>query len=190
MLEEILDYRNVQKALKQVQSNQGAGGIDGMQSDELRDYLEANWPLLKSSILEGTYCPSAVRKVEIPKASGGKRMLGIPTVKDRLLQQCLYQWLSPYYEGDFSDNSYGFRRGRNAHQAVEQARRYLNEEKEWIIESGLQQHFIFNEIFMEALIFLVTPRKGIENCTSMTLPGTRCRNHSNIVPLDGVMHLK
>ncbi len=78
MLEEILDIRNVQKALKQVMSNKGAGGVDGMQTDELRDYLNANWPLLKQSMLESSYRPSPVRKVEIPKPQGGMRMLGIP----------------------------------------------------------------------------------------------------------------
>ena len=80
MLEEILDFRNVQKALRQVISNQGAGGIDGMQTDALRDYLEAGWPMLKQSILEGSYRPQPVRKVEIPKPQGGMRMLGIPTL--------------------------------------------------------------------------------------------------------------
>jgi RNA-directed DNA polymerase len=78
MLEEILDIRNVQKALKQVMSNKGAGGVDGMQTDELLDYLNANWQLLKQSMLESSYRPSAVRKIEIPKPQGGMRMLGIP----------------------------------------------------------------------------------------------------------------
>ena len=141
MLEEILDFRNVQKALKQVISNRGAGGIDGMQTDELRDYLEAGWPLLKQSILEGSYRPQPVRKVEIPKPQGGTRMLGIPTVLDRLLQQAISQWLSPKYEPEFSVHSYGFREGRNAHQAVLEAKQYLGEGKEWIIELDLEKFF-------------------------------------------------
>ena len=141
MLEEILDFRNVQKALKQVISNQGAGGIDGMQTDELRDYLEAGWPLLKQSILEGSYRPHLVRKVEIPKPQGGMRMLGIPTVLDRLIQQAISQWLSPKYESEFSVHSYGFREGRNAHQAVLQAKKYLDDGKEWIIELDLEKFF-------------------------------------------------
>jgi RNA-directed DNA polymerase len=141
MLEEILDFRNVQKALKQVISNQGAGGIDGMQTDELRDYLEASWPMLKQSILEGSYRPQPVRKVEIPKPQGGTRFLGIPTVLDRLFQQATSQWLSPRYEGEFSAYSYGFREGRNAHQAVLQAKKYLDEGKEWIIELDLEKFF-------------------------------------------------
>jgi RNA-directed DNA polymerase len=141
MLEEILDYRNVQKALKQVIGNGGAGGIDGMQTDELQGHVETNWLSLKQSILEGKYGPLPVRKVEIPKPDGGTRMLGIPTVVDRLWQQAIYQWLSPQYEGGFSANSYGFREGRNAHQAVQRAREYLNEGKEWVIELDLEKFF-------------------------------------------------
>jgi RNA-directed DNA polymerase len=141
MMEEILDYRNIQKALKQVTSNKGAGGVDGMQTGELQEWLETNWIGWKQSILEGTLRPQAVRKVEIPKPGGGKRMLGIPCVSDRLLQQAIHQWLSPLYEPTFSTRSYGFREGRNAHQAVLQAQLYLEEGKEWIIELDLEQFF-------------------------------------------------
>jgi RNA-directed DNA polymerase len=141
MLEEILDYRNITKALKQVLSNKGAGGVDDMQTDELRDYLEANWVSLKQSILEGRYRPQAVRKVEIPKPQGGTRLLGIPTALDRLLNQAIHQWLSPQYEPEFSANSYGFREGRNAHQAVLQAKKYLEEGKVWVIELDLEKFF-------------------------------------------------
>lgn len=141
MLEEILDIRNVQKAFKQVTANKGAGGIDGMQTDELRDYLSTNWQTLRKDILEGNYRPQAVRKVEIRKPEGGTRMLGIPTVTDRLLNQAIAQWLSPKYEQEFSKYSYGFRDGRNAHQAVMQAQTYLNEGYEWIIELDLEKFF-------------------------------------------------
>jgi RNA-directed DNA polymerase len=141
MLEEILNIRNVQKALQQVIANKGAGGVDGMQSDELRDYLNANWQTLRMNILESNYKPQPVKKVEIPKAQGGTRMLGIPTVTDRLLQQCIAQWLSPMYEGEFSNFSYGFRPGRNAHQAVKQAQLNLNEGYEWVIELDLEKFF-------------------------------------------------
>jgi len=141
MLEEILDYRNITKALKQVTSNKGAGGVDDMPTDELRGWLEANWASLKQSILEGSYRPQPVRKVEIPKPQGGTRRLGIPTVVDRLIGQAIHQWLSGQYEAGFSENSYGFREGRNAHQAVEQARKYLEEGKIWIVEMDLDQFF-------------------------------------------------
>ena len=141
MLEEILDYRNISKALKQVMSNKGAGGVDGMQTDELRDYLNEHWRPLKASILEGSYQPSPVRKVEIPKPTGGRRMLGIPTVIDRLLQQAISQWLSPQYEPEFSKSSYGFRPGRNARQAVTRAQEYINEGKTRIVELDLEKFF-------------------------------------------------
>jgi RNA-directed DNA polymerase len=141
MLEEILDYRNITKALKRVTSNKGAGGVDGMQTDELRGWLEANWTLLKQSLVEGSYRPQPVRKVEIPKPQGGMRMLGIPTVLDRLLGQAIQQWLSLQYDPGFSENSYGFRQGRNAHQAVEQAKKYVEEGNVWIVEMDLDQFF-------------------------------------------------
>jgi RNA-directed DNA polymerase len=141
MLEEILDRRNIEKALVQVERNKGAGGVDNMGSEELRSYISVNWQSLRQSIMEGRYRPSPVRKVEIPKPQGGARMLGIPTVVDRMLQQAIHQWLSPQYEPGFSGNSYGFREGRNAHQAVEQAKKYLNEGKEWIIELDLEKFF-------------------------------------------------
>ena len=141
MLEQILDRRNIEKALEQVLRNKGAGGIDGMQTDELRGYLNTNWQSLRQQILEGKYVPFPVRKVEIPKPSGGKRMLGIPTVLDRLLQQAIGQWLTLRYEEHFSANSYGFRPNRNAHQAVMQAQSYLNEGKTWVVELDLEKFF-------------------------------------------------
>jgi len=141
MLEETLEYRNITKALQQVTSKKGAGGVDGMQTAELREWLEANWIKPKQSILEGSYHPSPVRKVSIPKPSGGTRMLGIPTVIDRLLSQAIDQWLDLEYETGFSANSYGFREGHNAHQAVEQARQYLEEGKVWVVEMDLDSFF-------------------------------------------------
>jgi RNA-directed DNA polymerase len=141
MLEEILDRRNLEKALKAVISNKGSGGVDGMQTDELRDYLTHHYQVLKQEILDGIYQPSPVRQVVIPKAQGGTRMLGIPTVKDRLLQQAIAQWLSPKYEVEFSKNSYGFRPNRNAHQAVLQAQQYLQIGKTKVIELDLEKFF-------------------------------------------------
>ena len=158
MLEEILNYRNIQKALKQVISNRGAGGIDGMETSELREWLEANWIEWKQSILEGRFCPQPVRKVEIPKSQGGKRMLGIPCVTDRLLQQAIQQWLSPLCEPEFSTNSYGFREDRNAHQAVLQALSYVEAGKEWIIELDLEK--FFDQVNHDKLMGLLAKRVG------------------------------
>jgi RNA-directed DNA polymerase len=141
MLKQILSRWNIDKALEQVMRNKGAGGIDGMQTDELRDYLNANWQSLRAKLLEGNYQPSPVRKVEIPKPQGGTRMLGIPTVLDRLLQQAINQWLMPKYEEQFSKHSYGFRPNRNCHQAVYQAQSYLNEGRVWVVELDLEKFF-------------------------------------------------
>jgi RNA-directed DNA polymerase len=141
MLEKILNSRNLERSLRAVERNKGSGGIDDMQSDELRPFVNANRRLLVSRILEGSYQPSPVRKVEIPKDSGGVRMLGIPTVTDRMLQQAIYQWLSPMYEEEFDKDSYGFRPGKNAHQAVLTAQGYLNEGYTWIIELDLEKFF-------------------------------------------------
>lgn len=158
MLEEILDYRNITRALKQVKSNKGAGGVDGMQTDELQEWVETNWIEWKQSILEGSYRPQAVRKVEIAKPEGGTRSLGIPTVVDRLLSQAISQWLSPQYEPGFSENSYGFREGRNAHQAVEQVKKYLEEGKIWIVEMDLDK--FFDRVNHDKLMGMLAKRIG------------------------------
>ena len=130
MLQEIMERRNIERALLQVERNKGAGGVDGMQTDELRDYLNTNYQLLRQEILSGSYKPGAVKKVEIPKPQGGVRMLGIPTVIDRMVQQAISQWLSQFYEPNFSAFSYGFRPNKNAHQAVLQAQAFLNGDKD------------------------------------------------------------
>ena len=161
MLEEILDIRNVTRALKQVTANKGAGGIDGMQTDELRDYLNAHWQTLRTSILEGNYKPQPVKKVEIPKPQGGTRMLGIPTVIDRLLQQAIAQWLSTKYEEEFSSYSYGFREKRNAHQGVLQAQQNLNDGFEWVVELDLEKFFdkVHHDRLMSTLAKKITDKR-------------------------------
>lgn len=141
MLETIMERRNLEKALLQVERNKGVGGVDGMQTDALRDYLSANYLQLRHQVVSGSYTPSPVKKVEIPKPQGGVRMLGIPTVIDRLLQQAISQWLAQFYEPNFSKFSYGFRPKRNAHQAVMQAQTFLNEGKTRVIELDLEKFF-------------------------------------------------
>lgn len=141
MLETIMDRRNIEKALLQVERNKGVGGVDGMQPDKLRDYLNTNYQQLRKEVIAGIYKPSPVEKVEIPKPQGGVRMLGIPTVKDRLLQQAMSRWLNQFYEPYFSAFSYGFRPNKNAHQAVLQAQTFLNEGKSYVIELDLEKFF-------------------------------------------------
>jgi RNA-directed DNA polymerase len=141
ILERIVDYGNIDKAYQQVRANQGSSGVDGMEAEELRYWLGKNIKELQKTILEGQYRPVAVRKVEVTKPDGGTRMLGIPTVKDRLIQQAIYQAMNRYYEPHFSEHSYGFRPGRNAHQAILQASRYISEGKEWVVDIDLEKFF-------------------------------------------------
>lgn len=160
MLSEIMDRRNIEKALLQVERNKGAGGVDGMQTDELRDYLNNHYQQLRQDVVSGIYEPSPVLKVEIPKAHGGVRMLGIPTVKDRLVQQSVSQWLSQFFEPTFSAFSYGFRPGKNAHQAVIQAQTFLNEGKVYVIELDLEKFFdtVNHDKLMSLLMRKVTDK--------------------------------
>jgi len=137
----ILSRENLLRAYKRVVQNGGAAGVDGVETGELASYLREHWPQVRNEILEGRYWPSVVRGVEIPKASGGKRLLGIPTVLDRLIQQAVHQVLSPLWEPDFSPYSYGFRPGRNAHQALRQAVEYINAGYQDIIDLDLKSFF-------------------------------------------------
>ena len=141
LIERILDKDNVRIALEKVIANKGAAGIDGMKVEELRDYMNANWPSIKQSILERSYRPAPVRRVEIPKPNGGVRKLGIPTAVDRTLQQSIVQILSPIFETEFQENSYGFRPGRSCEQAVLKLLEYLNEGYEWIVDIDLEKFF-------------------------------------------------
>jgi group II intron reverse transcriptase/maturase len=141
LLERIVDYGNLTRAYKQVAGNDGSSGIDGMDTEELGQWLGRHIKTLQESILTEQYEVSAVRKVEIPKPDGGKRILGIPTVKDRLIQQAIHQELSRYYEPVFSESSFGFRPGRSAHQAIEQASKYIQEGKEWVVDIDLEKFF-------------------------------------------------
>jgi RNA-directed DNA polymerase len=163
MLEEILDIRNVQKALRQVTANKGAGGVDGMQTDELRDYLNTNWQTLRTSILEGNYRPQGVRKVNIPKPHGGSRALGIPTVVDRLIQQSIAQWLNFKCDSELSHYSYGFREDRSAHQAVMHPSEYLNEGYKWVIELDLEKFFdkVNHDKLMGLLLKRITDKRTL-----------------------------
>ena len=160
MLEQIMDRRNIEKALLQVERNKGAGGVDGMKTDVLRDYLNTHYQQLRQEVLSGNYQPSPVRKVIIPKANGGERMLGIPTVIDRLLQQAISQWLSQFYEPNFSAFSYGFRPNKNARQAVLQAQNFLNEGKVYVVELDLEKFFdtVNHDKLMNLLMGKVTDK--------------------------------
>lgn len=141
LLEQILSPTNLNKAYKRVKSNDGSGGIDKMEVESLGDYLVNNKEKLMHSILGGTYRPNPVRRVDIPKEGKKMRMLGIPTVVDRVVQQAITQILSPIYEKQFSNNSYGFRPKRNAHQALNQCKDYITEGYKYVVDMDLEKFF-------------------------------------------------
>lgn len=142
LLEAVVERKNMWLALKQVERNSGAAGVDNMTVAQLRGYLREHWQRIKEELLAGSYQPQPVLKVEIPKPGGkGMRMLGIPTVLDRLLQQALHQVISPLFEANFSESSYGFRPQRSAHQAVLKARQYVREGRRWVVDIDLEKFF-------------------------------------------------
>lgn len=141
LMEEVVRDENLAQALGAVKRNQGAPGIDHMRTTELESHLQAHWPKIRAKLLAGTWVPSPVRRVEIPKPSGGTRKLGIPTVMDRLIQQMLLQVLTPIWEPEFSEQSYGFRPGRSAQQAVRAAQQYAQGGKDWVVDIDITKFF-------------------------------------------------
>jgi RNA-directed DNA polymerase len=141
LMQEILCHDNIKQAYKQVKRNKGAAGIDRVPVGEFASWYAGQGESLLCSLYKGTYQPQGVRQVEIPKANGGKRMLGIPTVTDRIIQQAIAQVLSPIYERKFSDHSYGFRPNRNAHQALERGSEYVKEGRTTVVDMDLKTFF-------------------------------------------------
>src|SRR5271154_5155779 len=142
IMEEICERANLKEALRQVRGNKGSAGVDRMTVDQLGDYLKQHWPAIREQLLNGTYEPKPVRRVEIPKPDGGgMRKLGIPTVLDRFIQQAVMQVLQRQWNPTFSDHSYGFRPGRSAHQAVAQAQRHIAAGYRWVIDMDLEKFF-------------------------------------------------
>ena len=139
--EAVYSRENMQTALKRVESNKGAAGMDGMKVTDLRGYLKAHWLEVRAVLESGRYQPSPVRRVEIPKPDGEVRQLGIPTVQDRLIQQAIAQMLTPMFEEVFAPHSYGFRPGRSAHQAVEQSQEYIRQGYDWVVDIDLEKFF-------------------------------------------------
>jgi RNA-directed DNA polymerase len=142
LMEAVVERENMKAALKRVQKNDGAPGVDGMTVDELVSHLRSHWPRIKEELLNGSYLPAPVRRVEIPKPGGkGVRKLGIPTAVDRLIQQAVQQALTPIFDPGFSPSSYGFRPGRSTHQAVLAAQQHVASGKRWVVDLDLAQFF-------------------------------------------------
>ena len=141
LMEAVVAGKNMQDAQGKVRSNKGSPGVDGMTADQLEPYLREAWVKLREDLLSGAYRPSPIRRVDIPKADGGMRQLGIPTVIDRFVQQCLLQALEPLFDPTFSPHSYGFRPGKSTHQALEAARQYVAEGYDWVVDLDLEKFF-------------------------------------------------
>lgn len=161
LMEKALERPNLLQALKRVQQNRGSPGSDGMTVDELPDHLRANWPTLREQLLTGRYQPQPVRRCEIPKPDGGKRELGIPTVLDRFVQQALLQVLQPLFDGSFSQHSHGFRPGRRAHDAICEARRYVQSGRRWVVDVDLERFFdrVNHDVLMSRLACRITDKR-------------------------------
>lgn len=154
LMEAVVERENMWSALKQVERNKGAAGVDKITVEQLRAYLRAHWQRIKAELMADDYHPQPVLKVEIPKpGSKGMRTLGIPTVVDRLIQQALHQVISPLFERDFSESSYGFRPNRSAQQAVLKAREYVSEGRRWVVDIDLEKFFdrVNHDILMSRL---------------------------------------
>src|SRR5664279_2220609 len=141
LMEAVCERENLKAALQRVKANQGSPGVDGMTVGGIKDYLKQHWPAIREQLLNGTYEPKPVRRVEIPKPDGGMRKLGIPTVLDRFIQQAVMQVLQRGWDRTFSDHSYGFRPGRSAQQAVAQAQQYIAEGYGWCVDLDLEKFF-------------------------------------------------
>ena len=160
-MEAVVERRNLRKALARVKANKGAAGIDGMTFEDLAPYLKEHWPTIRAQLLDGTYKPQPVRRVEIPKALGGLRPLGIPTVVDRFIQQAVLQVLQPGWDRTFSAHSFGFRPGRSAHQGVAQAQAYIAAGYGVVVDIDLEKFFdrVNHDILMGLVAKRVTDKR-------------------------------
>jgi RNA-directed DNA polymerase len=164
LMEQICDRENLIHAWERVRSNGGAAGVDGLSIEETGARLKTLWPTLRDQLLQGTYQPQPVRRVEIPKPDGGVRLLGIPTVQDRLIQQAILQVLSPQWDPSFSESSFGFRPNRSAHQAVAQAQAFIIEGYDWVVDIDLEKFFdrVNHDILMSRVARRVSDRRVLK----------------------------
>ncbi|MSR36960.1 MAG: group II intron reverse transcriptase/maturase [Gemmatimonadetes bacterium] len=153
LMELVVERENCRKAFKRVRQNKGSPGGDGMTVEELPEHLRAHWPAIRDQLLAGSYQPEPVRRVAIPKSGGGIRQLGIPTVLDRFIQQCLLQVLQPMFDPTFSEHGHGFRPGRRAHDAVREAQQYVQAGRRWVVDVDLEKFFdlVNHDVLMHKL---------------------------------------
>jgi RNA-directed DNA polymerase len=161
-IKEVVRRENMHRAWQRVRSNKGSAGVDGLSIDDTGVWLQTHWPRIREALLNGTYVPQPVRRVDIPKPNGGgTRTLGIPTVTDRLIQQAIHQILSPHYDPTFSDASYGYRPGRSAQQAVARARDHIASGKRWMVDMDLAKFFdrVNHDVLMSRLARRISDKK-------------------------------
>ena len=165
LMDKVVSYANMKLAIDRVIKNKGSHGVDGMKIDELLGHINKHWySSIKIKLLDGRYNPSPVRRVEIPKPDGGIRLLGIPTVLDRTIQQAIAQVLNPIYEGIFSDSSYGFRPSRDAKKAIKKAKQYINEGYKYVVDMDLEKFFdkVNHDILMNKLEQKIKDKRVLE----------------------------
>jgi RNA-directed DNA polymerase len=164
LLEKIVHRDNLNLAYRKVRSNGGSPGIDGMTVEEALPYLKEHGRELTENLLAGTYKPSPVRAVEIPKPKGGTRQLGIPTVIDRMIQQAIVQVINPHFERVFSDNSYGFRSGRSTHDALKKAKSYIAEGRRQVVDIDLEKFFdkVNHDMLMHRVARVITDKRVLK----------------------------
>jgi group II intron reverse transcriptase/maturase len=163
-MEAAVERSNMLCAYERVVKNKGAPGVDGLTVAAFKLWLQVHWPSVRQALMAGEYMPAAVRQVEIPKPQGGVRTLGIPTVLDRLIQQALHQVLQPLFEPEFCESSYGFRPGRNAHQAVKAARGYVAEGRRWVVDLDLEKFFdrVNHDVLMSRVVRKVKDERVVK----------------------------
>ncbi len=154
LMDQVLESRNLRAAWKSVKANRGAAGIDGISVEAFLNQIRPHWKKVLEKLETGRYKPALVKRVYIPKGNGKKRPLGIPTVLDRMIQQAIAQVIQPYFEWQFSEYSYGFRPGRNAHHAIKKAQQYcVAEGKDWVVDIDLQS--FFDEVNHDRLMYRI-----------------------------------